>query len=311
MNSQLIRAALSSLALSSLAFSQVMIPDGTRIRLRLEQTLSSETAENGQIVDFSVTQEVRVGDAIVIANGARATGTVSLVEAKKRLGRAGKLDFSIDRVQTVDGSWLNLRYVPNKARGQNQVAKTAILSGTLGIAFGGVGALGLLTKGKDVVINKGRTFDVFSDESAYVSNAVAASTPNMARPLPQAPASMVRMANGTPVMNGGLPPQVAMAQNPYAVSNVSMMGQGEMGGPQQPAQFASAGGAMVTVNSNVASADIEIDGAFVGNAPATVQLTPGVHTVVVRNGGQVWQRQVQITGGTITLNAQLTPAVRR
>src|SRR4051794_41894863 len=100
---------LTTLMTATAAFSQVMISDGTKVRVRLEQNLSSETAELGQTVDFAVTQEVRIGDAVVIANGARATGSIVQVEGKRSFGRAGKLDFSIDRVQLVDGQWLNVR----------------------------------------------------------------------------------------------------------------------------------------------------------------------------------------------------------
>src|SRR6476660_2868982 len=88
---------------SSLCFAQVTIPEGTKIRVRLDSNLSSDTADMGQNLDFSVTQEVRVGDTVVIANGARATGTVTMVAQKRRMGRGGKLDFSIDRVMTVEG----------------------------------------------------------------------------------------------------------------------------------------------------------------------------------------------------------------
>jgi len=97
---------------SSLCLAQVTIPEGTKIRVRLESNLSSDTADMGQNLDFSVTQEVRVGDAVVIANGARATGTITGVTQRRRMGRGGKLDFSIDRVMTVEGSWLSIRYTP-------------------------------------------------------------------------------------------------------------------------------------------------------------------------------------------------------
>jgi hypothetical protein len=96
-------ALFAALFTASLAMAQVMIPDGTKIRLRLEQSLSSETAEPGQVVDFAVTQEVRVGDAIVVANGARATGNIVKVEQRRRMGRSGMLDFSIERVQMAPG----------------------------------------------------------------------------------------------------------------------------------------------------------------------------------------------------------------
>ena len=39
---------LAALFTASMAMAQVMIPDGTKIRVRLEENLSSETAEMGQ-----------------------------------------------------------------------------------------------------------------------------------------------------------------------------------------------------------------------------------------------------------------------
>src|SRR5215208_7318549 len=92
---------LATMLTAASAFAQTMIPDGTKIRVRLEHNLTSETAELGQTVDFAVTQEVRIGDAVVVANGARATGSIVLAEHKKSFGRGGSLDFSIDRVQLV------------------------------------------------------------------------------------------------------------------------------------------------------------------------------------------------------------------
>ena len=119
---------LATLMTATAAFSQVMISDGTKVRVRLEQNLTSETAELGQTVDFAVTQEVRVGDVIVIANGARATGSIVKSEHKKSFGRAGALDFTIDRVQLVDGAWLNVRYTPQKNSGKGNGAKAGVLT---------------------------------------------------------------------------------------------------------------------------------------------------------------------------------------
>jgi len=33
----------------------------------------------------------------------------------------------------------------------------------------------------------------------------------------------------------------------------------------------------LTINSKQADADIQVDGMFAGNAPATIQLVPGIH----------------------------------
>src|SRR5260370_11246636 len=126
---------LAAVFTASMAMAQVMIPDGTKVRVRLEENLSSETAELGQTLDFAVTQEVRVGDAVVIANGARATGSIVNVEQRRRTRRAGMFDFSIERVQLVDGNWLSVRYTPNKNHGKGSGATACVTTGILAVVF--------------------------------------------------------------------------------------------------------------------------------------------------------------------------------
>jgi len=55
------------------------------------------------------------------------------------------------------------------------------------------------------------------------------------------------------------------------------------------------------------SADIEVDGSFVGNTPSDVQIAEGDHTVTVRKTGfQLWERKLKVTAGSsVHLNAEL------
>jgi hypothetical protein len=279
---------------AGLAFSQTMVPDGAKIRVRLETNLSSETAELGQTVDFVVTQELRVGDAVVVANGARAMGSIVQVEPRRRMGRSGKLDFSIDRVQLVDGGWLNVRYTPQKNHGKGNGATTGVLTAGLAVVFWPAAPLGLLIKGHEATVTKGRTYEVFSDDSVYVKTPVAATAPVMTRALPQAPATMVREANGAPVSDGM---NMAAATTPVNAAPEA---------PVRPA--AQAAVAMLAITSNQPGADIEIDGQFVGSAPTTIQVAPGAHKITVRDGDAQWQRDLQVTGGTVNITANLTKA---
>jgi hypothetical protein len=281
---------------ASVAMAQVMIPDGTKIRVRLEENLTSETAELGQTVDFAVTQEVRVGDAIAIANGARATGSIIRTEGRRMLTRGGELDFTIERVQMVDGNWLSVRYHPMRNRGRNGAAAGVLTAGIAAVFF---------RPGHDATIIKGRTYDVFADESTYVAAAVAASAPLVTRVLPQAPIMVVRQANGGAANNGGLPPSVNTAGNPVLMNNTSVMNTAATQSAMAMGMGNESGAAAVSINANQPGADIEVDGMFVGNAPATIQLTPGVHQVVLKHGGSVWQRNIQVTGGAVTINATL------
>jgi len=299
---------LATMLTATFAMAQVTIPDGTKIRVRLEQNLSSDSFELGQTIDFAVNQEVRVGDAIVVANGARATGSIIKAEEKRRLGRAGHLDFSIDRVQMVDGNWLNVRYTPQKNNGKSDGVKTGLITAGVAAVFWPAAPFVLLHKGKDATIIKGRTYDVFSDDTVYLASAIAASTPLMTRALPGSPAMMVRQADGSPVNNGGLPRGVNTGANPVLVSNTSMLG----GAPHSQGMQESGPAATLSVNASLPGADIEVDGIFMGSAPSTLQVAPGVHQITVRQGASVWQRQIQINGGSVNINATFSrPATQK
>src|SRR4051794_30499926 len=107
------KKTIAAMLLASLAYGQqgtLVVPDGTKLRVRLETSISSSTADEGQQVNLSVTEPVRVGDVVVIEEGARVTGTITTAQAKRTMGRSGKLDFSIDRVRAADGEWIPIRY---------------------------------------------------------------------------------------------------------------------------------------------------------------------------------------------------------
>ena len=75
------------------------LQDGTPVRLRLNRTISSANAHVGETVDFEITEPVINQNYVVIPKGAVALGRVTKVEVKRRFGRAGALELSIDSVR--------------------------------------------------------------------------------------------------------------------------------------------------------------------------------------------------------------------
>lgn len=64
--------------------------------------------------------------------------------------------------------------------------------------------------------------------------------------------------------------------------------------------------ASLSIDSTPSGADIEIDGAFVGNTPSTINAERGNHQIVVKKKGFAdWKRTLNVTGGTVHLNAEL------
>jgi len=240
--------------------AQIVVSEGTKVRVRLEQQISSATAEEGQTVEFSVTDSVRVGDTVVISEGARVTGVITEAHEKRRLGRAGKLDFSIDRVRTVDNQWVPLRYTVTKKSGQSHAVRTGILTAGVAAVFWPAAPVMLLWKGQDVNINRGVAFDVYTDANHTLGSAAPVASASIAPTVPTLPSAVA----------------------------------------------ANAASATVSITCLTAAAEIEIDGAFVGNTPTTLQLATGAHRIVVKNGPKSWQRNLQVNGAsTINLNAVL------
>jgi hypothetical protein len=250
---------VAACAMSSVALAQVVLPEGTKVRVRLEQTLSSATAEEGQPVQLSVTEDVKAGESVVIAQGAGCVGSITQAVPKRRMGRTGKLDFSIERCAAVDGNPVPLRYTVNKKEGGSHAGRTGALTAGAAIVFWPAAPVFLLMKGKDVTVNKGIVIDVFTDQR-YVTK----------------PAAQVSAA---PTPNGAPAPAAASA-------------------PQQSAS--------VRITSEPDGAEIELNGAFIGSTPATLQLPAGAQNLVVRKGALIWRRTMQVqAGSTVSVNAVL------
>lgn len=76
--------------------------------------------------------------------------------------------------------------------------------------------------------------------------------------------------------------------------------------PGVVSQAATPVGARLSITSVPEGADIEIDGAFMGNAPSSLQLQPGDHKVVVsKNGYKPWERTLKVSGGDVSIRAEL------
>jgi len=83
------RAAILAALCTTVCAAQVVVQDGTKVRIRLDQTITSATAEVGQSVELSVAEAIKIDDVVVIAEGARVTGTITEAVEKRRMGRAG------------------------------------------------------------------------------------------------------------------------------------------------------------------------------------------------------------------------------
>jgi hypothetical protein len=141
---------------------EITIPDGTEVKLLLKNPLSSATAQPEQRVEFTASEAVVVRGVTVIEKGAAAVGHVTEAQPKKGFGRKGKLNFSIDIVQSVSGENIRLR--------SSKTASGSDSYGTAGVVTLLTGPLGALVKGKDVEVPAGTEFTIYIDGDRKVGS---------------------------------------------------------------------------------------------------------------------------------------------
>ncbi len=134
--------------------------DGTAVKLRLAENLSSATAKAGQQVSFEVTEEVDVDGVMVAAKGAQAVATVTDASPKKSMGRGGKLDVNVDSMRLLDGEKAQLRASQEAKGGGHVGAMTGAMVAT-SIVFFPAAPLFLFIHGKDIVIPEGTEVTAF------------------------------------------------------------------------------------------------------------------------------------------------------
>ena len=171
--------------------------DGTPVKLRLAENLSSETNKTGEQVPFEVTEEVDVMGVAVIPKGAVALATITEAQPKRRMGRGGKLDVNVDSVRLLDGEKAQLRAVKDNSGGGHIGAMTGAMVAT-SIVFFPAAPLFLFMHGKSVEIPKGTEVTAFVQGDMRLDMAkMTASTPEgiaaaaAAASAPVAPAAPV------------------------------------------------------------------------------------------------------------------------
>ncbi len=145
---------------SAYTSSENVLQSGTPVTLVLQENLSSADATLGQEVVFRVVDDVVVNGYLVIAHGALAKGTVTEAQAKRRMGRAGKLNVNIDYADMTDGEHAALRAVKNSTGGGHGTAVTTGVVATA-LVFWPAAPLFLLMHGKDIAVPKGTQITAF------------------------------------------------------------------------------------------------------------------------------------------------------
>jgi hypothetical protein len=247
------------------------LQDGTPVKLKLAQTISSADAHVGDEINFEVLEDITVDGVVVISKGALAIGSVTTAEPKKRMGRGGKLDINIDYARMADTNKAALRAVKEAKGGSHTAGMTVGIVATSLVVWPAAPFF-LFMHGKDITIPEGTEITAFTNGDTRLEPTKFG----------------VRIAETNTAANDAVSSQVS----------------GEQAAPTRGVDDALS---VVTFRASPDGAEISVDGKYVGDAPSTLKVQPGDHTIVIQKTGfNPWQRTLTVaSGATLTVNATL------
>lgn len=140
---------------------EVILENGTKVRLKLVDKVSSQINNEGDDVNFIVTDDVKIGDVLLIKEGSRCIGFIEELFVKGSIGRAGKLVIRLDSTRAVNGKKVPLTGTITK-KGESRIITSAVLSVVLLPFF-------LVMTGKDAQLPAGYQFYARVDRDIVLS----------------------------------------------------------------------------------------------------------------------------------------------
>jgi hypothetical protein len=120
---------------------EFVVPADSVIGLRLEDSISTDTARIEQPVDARVTRDVRVNGTVVIPSGTRARGEVTLVEPGGRFKERARLGIRFHTLVLADGSTVPIETETLYREGDEVGRKAATRIGASAVGGAIVGAI--------------------------------------------------------------------------------------------------------------------------------------------------------------------------
>jgi hypothetical protein len=131
------------------------LKEGTDVKLKFAQDLSSKTATDDDPVNLVLDEDLKVGEVTVVKAGAKALGTVTHAKKAGMMGKGGELNLRLEYLVTAD-SRMRLRGTKGKegeGKGGAAVALTVLF-----------GPIGLIKHGKNVEVKQGTPLLAYVDQ---------------------------------------------------------------------------------------------------------------------------------------------------
>jgi hypothetical protein len=146
----------------SASTEKLVLKDGSDVRLKFAESVSSKTANEGDIVNLVLDEDLKVGSVVVAKAGSKAVGTVTHAKKAGMMGKGGKLNMRLEYLKVGDE---RVKIRGSKGKEGEGKEGTAV---ALTVLFG---PLGLIKHGKNVDVKEGTPLSAFLDQDYTVPTA--------------------------------------------------------------------------------------------------------------------------------------------
>ncbi len=137
------------------ASAKLVLKEGTDVKLKFAQDLSSKTANDDDPVNLVLDEDLKVGDVTVCKAGSKAVGTVTHAKKAGMMGKGGELNMRLEYILVSD-TRMRLRGTKGK-EGEGKVGAAVALT----VLFG---PIGLIKHGKNVEVKQGTPLLAYVDQ---------------------------------------------------------------------------------------------------------------------------------------------------
>jgi hypothetical protein len=156
---------------------EVKVPDGTLVEIELMTNISSATAKEGDIVDFTIVNPVVINGVTVIEKGAPAKARIAAVKKAGYWGKAGRIGWTMQDALAADGNRIALR-MEKKLTGDSKGGTVATATIVTAVVFWPAAPFWGFKKGKNAIFPAGKRFE------AFVHGDVTVKGKTLAAPVP-------------------------------------------------------------------------------------------------------------------------------
>ena len=162
--------AAAFLCAAAPALGATKVPEGTEFPIRIEDALSSATAQEGDRFTITLNDDVPLPDGTLLRAGYRGVGEVVNAQKNGMLGKTGKLSVRLEYLKVGDQ---RIRLRGQKAAAGDHRTGSQIV----GVVF--IGVFAGFIKGKNTQIPKGAQITAFSDQDVMLDTPVPPPPPEV------------------------------------------------------------------------------------------------------------------------------------